>query len=274
MVSFIRKYIYQYDSDLVPETLREQCQTITKRGTAFDEPVPNVLYEKKSAEYVLFLGCQSRFKQRGRVEAAVSMLKRLGLDFTTIDEVCCGAPLAGAGCDKASDLARINIESVKAKKTTKVITLCPHCLLAFCEGKEYAETFEPISIAELLPQLHPASAGKGIVTYHDPCMLGRVCGIYDEPRNALKQVGARIVEMNPTGEMAFCCGNWGGLAESDRSVSEAIAAKRLEDARNVGAEVLLTECPWCLEIFKSTSLPDGNKPRIRSVIEYLQNPEE
>jgi len=273
MVGFIRKYIYKFDPGVVPGSLKELCKIVQKRGAIFDEPAPDSLHEKSSAEYVLFMGCQSRYKQRQRAEAAISMLTRLGIDFTTIDEVCCGAPLAAIGCDSASDLARINIESIKEKKTTKVITLCPHCLLAFCEGKEYAEALEPTSITELLPQLHPASAGKENVTYHDPCILGRACGIYDEPRKALRKVGAKLVEMETAKEMAFCCGNWGGLARTAPNTAEAIAIKRLEDAKKVGADVLLTECPWCLEIFKSTPLPSGNKPRIRSVIEYLQNPE-
>jgi Fe-S oxidoreductase len=272
MVNFVRKYIYKYDSDLVPEPLKELCRVVKKRGAIFDEYAPDVLYEKNSAEYVLFLGCQSRFKQKHRAEAAISMLNQIGVDFTTVDEVCCGAPLAAAGCDDVSDLVRINIDLVRKKNTKKVITLCPHCLLAFYEGREYAEALEPMSITDLLPQLHPARAGKEIVTYHDPCMLGRVCGIYDEPRQALKQVGAKMVEMNTAREMASCCGNWGGLGRSNRKAAEAIAARRLEDARKNGAEVLLTECPWCLDILKSTTLP-GGKPRVRSVIEYLQDPE-
>jgi Fe-S oxidoreductase len=130
-----------------------------------------------------------------------------------------------------------------------------------------------MSITELLPQLHPAKAGKEVVTYHDPCMLGRVCGIYDEPRKALTKVGAKLVEMNTAREMSYCCGNWGGLAQTAPAAANTIAARRLEDAMNVGAEVLLTECPWCLEIFKSASLSGGGKPRIRSVVEYLQDPE-
>lgn len=274
MVSFIRRYIYKYDPDLVPASLKELCTTVKGKGAIFDEQAPTVLHEKNSAEFVLFMGCHSRFKQKQRTEAAISMLKRLGIDFTTIDEVCCGAPLAGAGCDGANDLARINIRLIREKKTTKVITLCPHCLVAFCEGKEYKAALEPINIAEMLPQLHPARAGKEIVTYHDPCMLGRACGVYDEPRKALKAVGARLVEMNPAREMAYCCGNWGGLGVTAPHTAEAIAARRLEDASKAGAEVLLTECPWCLDIFKSTPLPDFKKPRVRSVIEYLQNPED
>lgn len=277
MVGFMRRYIYEYSPELVPKPLKELCGMVRRQGSIFDKPPPDNVHEKRSAEYVLFLGCQSRFKQPQRVESVVSMLKRIAVDFTTIDELCCGAPLSAAGCDTAADLARANVERIREKNTAKVITLCPHCLVEFCEGREYAGMIEPIHIAELLPQLHPAATGREPVTYHDPCMLGRACGIYDEPRKALKRAGANLVEMSTSREMAFCCGNWGGLGQSAREVAEAIAARRLEDAQAVGAEVLLTECPWCLEIFQSTALPEGKprggKPRIRSVVEYLQNPE-
>jgi Fe-S oxidoreductase len=62
------------------------------------------------------------------------------------------------------------------------------------------------------------------------------------------------------------------LGQSSRETAEAIAARRLEDARDTGADVLLTECPWCLDVFSTATLPEG-KPRVRSVVEYLQNPE-
>jgi len=272
MVGFVRKYIYKCEPDLVPKPLRELCGTVRRHGAIFDDPVPDVIHEKSSAEYVLFLGCHGRYRQKQRTEAAVSMLKRLSIDFTTIDEVCCGAPLAAAGCNSAADLARMNIERIREKKTAKVITLCPHCLVSFCEAEEYEGKLEPVHIAEFLPQLQPAHAGKEVVTYHDPCMLGRACDVFDEPRQALKWAGAKIVEMDASREMAYCCGNWGGLGQSSRDVAETIAARRLEDAKKAGAEVLLTECPWCLEIFNSATLPE-DKPRIRSVVEYLQNPD-
>ncbi|NQU08620.1 MAG: (Fe-S)-binding protein [Candidatus Abyssubacteria bacterium] len=272
MVGFIRKYINRCEPELVPGPLKDLSEVVNKCGAIFDEPAPDILYEKSSAEYVLFLGCQSRFKQKRRAEAAVSMLKRLSIDFTTIDEICCGAPLTAAGYDTSFEMARTNIERIREKGTAKVITLCPHCLVSFTEGREYSGRIEAIHIAEMLPQLLPVTTGKEVVAYHDPCMLGRACGVFDEPRHALKWAGVKTVEMPASREMAFCCGNWGGLGQSSPDTAEAIAARRLEDARSVGAEVLLTECPWCLEIFASTELPEG-KPRIRSVVEYLQNPE-
>ena len=272
MVSFMRKYIFKYEPDLVPQPLKEMCETVQRRGAIFDEDAPDVIHEKNSAEYVFFKGCHGRYKQKQRADAVISMLKSIGIDFTTIDEVCCGAPLEAAGCGEAAGIAHTNLERIREKKTAKIITMCPHCLVAFREGREYSGRLEAIHIAELLPHLQSAKSFADVVTYHDPCMLGRVSGVYDEPRRALKFAGIKTVEMQPSREMAYCCGGWGGLAQSSSETAEAIAARRLEDARDAGASVLLTECPWCLDIFASTTPAEG-KPRVRSVVEYLQNPE-
>jgi Fe-S oxidoreductase len=272
MVSFIRKYIYRYDSDLVPQPLKDMGAAVRKRGAIFDDPLPEVIHEKESAEYVLFLGCHSRFRQDRRKDAAISMLKRLAVDFTTIDEVCCGAPSRAAGCEAGDEIADLNVERIRKKKTNKVITLCPHCLVEFCENERYSGKIEATHIAELLPRVQTSVAGDDVVAYHDPCMLGRACGVFEEPRRALEWAGVKTVEMEASKEMSHCCGAWGGLGMSSSETAEALAARRLEDARDAGAGVLLTECPWCLDIFSSTSLPEG-KPRVRSVIEYLQNPE-
>ncbi len=273
IVSFVRKYIYKYEPGLVPQALKKQCDTIRKQGAIFDNNAPISIPGKKSAEYVLFLGCHGRFKQEKRTQAAISLLERIGIDFTTIDEVCCGAPLKAAGCGESPEFARTNVERILEKNTAKVITLCPHCLVTFCEEEEYAGRIEAVHIAKLLPQLTNAiTAGDEIVAYHDPCMLGRVCGIFDEPREVLEGAGAKLVEMKNSREMGLCCGAWGGLKQSAPDTAETIAARRLEDALDVGADILLTECPWCLEILQSTTALDG-KLRVSSVLEYLHNPE-
>jgi Fe-S oxidoreductase len=273
MVGFVRKYLYEYFPDSVPPRLREMCETTRKSGSFLPgAPLNGFLAEKGSAEYVLFLGCRSRSDQLDRIRAAISMLNQMSIDFTVIDEVCCGAPLHAAGCDPGEELPKINIERIREKKTAKVITLCPHCLIEFSEGSEYAGKIEAIHIAELLPQMHSIQRMKETVTYHDPCMLGRVAGIMNEPRKALSFAGAHLVEMSANRELSYCCGSWGGLGVTAPATAEAIAAKRLEDARAAGADVLLTECPWCLDILKSASLSE-KKPRVRSVIEYLYNPE-
>jgi Fe-S oxidoreductase len=273
LVGFVRKYLYEYFPDLVPATLRDLCEDTRRSGTLFESsPAVEMVQEKDSAEYVLFLGCRTRANSPDHLKAAISMLNQMSVSFTIIDESCCGAPLNAVGCDVGDQFARANIERIREKKTAKVITLCPHCLIEFTEGEHYAGKIEAVHIAELLPHMHPMKVSKQVVTYHDSCMLGRVAGIMNEPRQALEWAGAHLVEMQPNKEFSLCCGSWGGLSLTAKDTAEAIAKKRLQDAAAVGAEILLTECPWCLDILKSATLPDKT-PRVRSVLEYLYNPE-
>ena len=67
------------------------------------------------------------------------------------------------------------------------------------------------------------------VTYHDPCSLGREAGVYDEPREVLRAIeGLELVEMDPTGEKAMCCGGGGGMWAHQREKAMEIARRKLE----------------------------------------------
>ena len=118
---------------------------------------------------------------------------------------------------------------------------------------------------------------KKKVTYHDPCYLGRQSeppviwdgeykialncmsytepprpfnrgahGVYDAPREVLAAVnGLELVEMFRIREYAFCCGGGGGVPRSNPRMAESAARHRLEEARDVGADVLVTACHEC-----------------------------
>ena len=82
------------------------------------------------------------------------------------------------------------------------------------------------------------------VTYHDPCYLGRHNGIYDEPREVLKKIpGLELIEMADSLENSLCCGGGGGRIWMETSKGERFSDLRLEQAVEVGAEVLVTVLP-------------------------------
>jgi len=93
------------------------------------------------------------------------------------------------------------------------------------------------------------------VTYHDPCYLGRHNGIYDEPREILKKIPAlELGEMPDNREDSLCCGGGGGRIWMDTPKGERFSDLRLEQARGVGAEVLVTCCPYCITNFEDSRL--------------------
>jgi Fe-S oxidoreductase len=92
------------------------------------------------------------------------------------------------------------------------------------------------------------------VTYHDPCDLGRHCGIYEEPRNTIGKIAPNFVEMPDNREGALCCGAGGGVRGAFAKNSIAMARRRLAQAEEVGAEIVLTECNSCVHNLANAKL--------------------
>ncbi|MFQ5842285.1 MAG: (Fe-S)-binding protein, partial [Thermodesulfobacteriota bacterium] len=111
------------------------------------------------------------------------------------------------------------------------------------------------------------------VTYHDPCYLGRHNGIYDEPRQVLESIpGAEIVEMSDSRENALCCGGGGGRIWMETKKGERFADLRIQQALDIGAEVLVTSCPYCITQFEDSrfTLKDSEVIQIKDITEILQ----
>ncbi len=93
------------------------------------------------------------------------------------------------------------------------------------------------------------------VTWHDPCYLGRHNGIYDEPREVLKKIpGLELNEMPESLEDSLCCGGGGGRIWMETPKGERFSDLRLEQAVGIGAEVLVTSCPYCITNFEDSRL--------------------
>jgi len=68
---------------------------------------------------------------------------------------------------------------------------------------------------------------KKCVTWHDPCHLGRHCGIYEEPRNVIKAIpGIDLVEMERIKDQAWCCGGGGGARTAFMDFAQKTASKK------------------------------------------------
>jgi Fe-S oxidoreductase len=122
-------------------------------------------------------------------------------------------------------------------------------------------------------KLKPTKEYGKKVTYHDPCYLGRHNGIYDEPREVLKKVpGLELMEMADSLEDSLCCGGGGGRIWMETVKGERFSDLRLEQAVGVGAEVLVTSCPYCITHFEESklALEDSEAPEIKDITEIIQ----
>jgi Fe-S oxidoreductase len=106
-------------------------------------------------------------------------------------------------------------EIFKEANFRKMTVISPHCFNAF--KNEYGLDFPVEHYTQVLAWL--IREGKlalrnelGLkVTYHDPCFLGRVNGIFDAPRDILKAIpGVDLIEMDRVRERSLCCEGGGG----------------------------------------------------------------
>ena len=85
------------------------------------------------------------------------------------------------------------------------------------------------------------------VTYHDPCDLGRGSRVFDAPRRALACIpGLKLVEMAHSREHSLCCGGGGNLEMIDAGLSAKMAARRVQEALDTGAQAIVTTCQQCV----------------------------
>ncbi|MEJ2294877.1 MAG: (Fe-S)-binding protein, partial [Candidatus Lokiarchaeota archaeon] len=217
------------------------------------------------AEWVYFIGCTSNYRQKNLRDASLRFLKKAGIDFTLIDEHCCTSPLLRTGqISSVGDFMNYNIQKVKEVGAKKVITSCAGCYRTLKNDfvKHGADHYLEIHhTSELLFQLLKEkklrfkSEFNKIVTYHDPCHLGRHSGLYEEPREVYKQIpGITLVEMKRNRENAWCCGAGGGVKIGYPDWSIEISKERLKEAQETGAAIVSSTCPFC-----RTNLSDANK---------------
>ncbi|HDZ24126.1 MAG TPA: (Fe-S)-binding protein [Desulfobacteraceae bacterium] len=225
---------------------------------AEDEPEDFDREHNKKAEYVFFVGCVGLYREDESTEATLELLDRLEVDYTLIDEVCCSGVLEDVGYDMNDDLVRKNIDRIFATGAKAVITGCPYCARTFNNKPQYEELKEKgvkvLHVTQFLKDFDFGVTTDKVVTYHDPCDLGRHCGIYDEPRETVRKIAPNFVEMRHNRENALCCGAGGGVRGAYPKNSLAMARRRLQEVEEAGAEILLTECNSCVHNLSNAKL--------------------
>lgn len=216
------------------------------------------------AKTAYFVGCSLAFNKQSMAKDGVELLNKLGIDYTIASqEWCCGHPLMVAGeREKAAEFMRHNIETYLALGVERIVFSCPGCYETFKRTipkvLEEPIPFETMHMAELIAtevdlgkvSLEPISGGV-VMTYHDPCTLGRGVGVYEAPRKIIDAIpGTRLAEMPRNREDAFCCGAGAFVRYDFPDLTEGAGHDRWVEAVETGAHLLLTACPACLGQFQ------------------------
>jgi len=198
-----------------------------------------------------FRGCTVREKLPRIEMVTKGILEKAHIDYRILDdEECCGSFLLRTGfTDDARDVMASTAEKLKGEK---VIVSCAGCYNTL--KNDYKDLLgvelDVIHTSMLFEQLIKDGAIKPNklpvnVSYHDPCHLGRHSGEYDSPREVLKAT-ANLVEMENIKENARCCGAGGGVKSAYPEGASKLAQRRITDALETEAEILVTSCSFCL----------------------------
>ena len=213
----------------------------------------------KEAEVGYFVGCTARYRMPEIAKHAISILRKLDVDFTLAEEVCCGSTIQRIGAKEREvvKLMRTNVDAIKKLKVKKLLFTCAGCLRMFKEQypKHVEVPFECEHLVQFLARqnLKLRPLPKRIV-YHDPCHLGRHLKIYEEPRKLLGMIPeATLVEFAETKDSARCCGGGGGVRAADPQAAQRIASRRVRSASEL-ADLLVSAGPFCV-----TNLRFGNE---------------
>ena len=215
--------------------------------------------EDSNFDILFWTGCEGAFHDRNKEasKAIVRLIQEAGASIGILgkEEGCCGDPARRIGNEYLfQELALRNIDVLNRYGAKKIITYCPHCYHTLKnEYPQFGGHFDVVHYAvylnELLRQgrLKVKRPLEGRVTFHDPCYLGRVNGIYDAPRDILQSIPAlESKELNHSREKSFCCGAGGGRMWMHEQLGQRINHIRTREVIEAGIDLVATSCPYCL----------------------------
>ena len=288
IIEEVRKELYE--QGCAPLSLLALRDSISKTGNVFGSDreqgvdiYPPPLRDKvktgamkKRAETLLFMGCLPSFMDMKIIPSFVQVMDAGDVDYTTLgtEEGCCGFPLYLLGSDGFDSHAKEVLERIKETGARQLVTPCAGCYKTFKHlyseiGDMGLEIYHAVQHMEKLiteRRIHFNREVARKVTYHDPCDLGRACMIFEEPRNVLKSIpGVEYVEMAKNRLDARCCGGGGGMQAFKPDLAVALAAERVRDALEVGADVIVSACPACKDNLRkgARSIPKQERDKIK-----------
>ncbi len=227
------------------------------------------LVDGAAPEVLYWVGCAGSFDDRAKQisRAMAQLLTRAGVSFAILGprELCTGDPARRMGNEFLfQTLAEQNVETLNGAGVRTIVANCPHCFNTLRnEYPAYGGNYEVVHHTQLLARLvgegrlEPSEEVATLLTYHDPCYLGRHNEIYEPPRRLLDAVpGVRQVEMPRHHERGLCCGAGGSRMWMEERIGKRINAERMDEAASTGAGTVGVACPYCLIM-----LDDGARAR-------------
>jgi heterodisulfide reductase subunit D len=286
-------------SGLLPSSLQRLSEIIVSAGNISDEDNvrrlgwtenmtsrPVGLNYSGQVEVTYFVGCVSSLFPASYCipQSLVETFEKAGVNYALIggDEHCCGYPLLLNGeSERALEMARHNVEAVRTIGATKVVMACPSCYHMWkhtypkllddgaMDGLEILHETGILAELARTDRLH-FKPWPVTITYHDSCDLGRKSGIFEPPREVLRAIPElKLVEMADHREHSLCCGGGGNLETYNRELAQALPLRRLKQAQNAAASVIVVSCQQCKRTLAGAARREKIRIRVLDLAEVV-----
>ena len=209
----------------------------------------------KSCRVLYFAGCMTHLTPSIK-KSMVAVLDDVGENYLIMDEnggICCGRPMLMAGRkDAAKQMIEKNTTIIKESGAEILLLSCPICYRIFKENYNLVD-IEVLHHTEYIDRMIDQKR-IGIIkediryAYHDPCELGRGCGIYEQPRNVVAAAG-NLVEENKNRAESICCGGSLGSLSLNDEQRKKLVENSLTNLTLASPDALVTACPLCKTTF-------------------------
>ncbi|QHC20243.1 (Fe-S)-binding protein [Streptomyces sp. GS7] len=247
-------------------------------------------------DYLYWVGCAGALEDRAKktTKAFAELLHIAGVKFAIMggDEACTGDSARRLGNEFLfQQLGQQNVEALnmafgedsedestkKPKASKKIVATCPHCFNTIAnEYPQLGGEFEVIHHTQLLQhlidegKLIPVTPVEGLITYHDPCYLGRHNKVYTPPREIIAKVpGLRNEEMHRHKERGFCCGAGGARMWMEERIGKRINNERVDEALSLNPDIVSTACPFCLVMLTDSVNGKKNDGKAKESIQVV-----
>ena len=258
----------------VPQADRMKWAQGLKVPTIEQNPEPDILW---------WVGCAPATDVRAQktAQAFAKILNAAGVNFAVLgkNESCTGDAARRAGReDIFFGLAQGNVELLNEVNPKRIVTTCPHCLHTLKnEYPAFGGNYTVIHHTQLINELVGAgkieletTTDRLVVTFHDPCYLGRHNGIIDAPRDTLKHASLVTVEMPRNSSKSLCCGAGGAqMWKEEEPGTSRINSLRFAEAKATGANTVAVGCPFCLAMMTDAARSDNDSLQVQDVAELV-----
>ena len=245
-----------------PDIRRAQRETLNHKLSFDFTPMDNFRLKENSeegAEVMYFAGCMSHLTPK-IIKSVTSVLERAGKKFIFADReggICCGRPMLLAGrTEAAKELISKNKKMIQESGCKILLLSCPICYKVFKDDYDL-KGIRILHYTQYLNELIEkgelkVAKGSGSMVYHDPCELGRGCGVYEEPRNVLRTIG-ELKKAEKERDESICCGGSLGSLTLDNKDRGKIAESSINNLTAENPQSIVTACPLCYRSFREKS---------------------